>query len=240
MVVTVYLDGVLINETDIDPSKHTFVGIFRPPTPPMLSGNIQCGCGEILYSMFSICSHWMKGHMDVPQYQTIQDQQNKKEIYNMSILKEFEKEIADNAGAWGVDMDLVKAIILTESSGLPWSFKYEPNFYKKYIASMKLSPSQGVLRSLSMGLMQVMGQKAVEMGCNPDALPKLFDPVTNIFYGCKLLHNLFEKYKTIENVVAAYNAGSPTKTATGKYENQDYVDKVLKNLKKVKSEIKIN
>lgn len=70
---TVYLDGVLTDSTEIDPAKHTFVGMFRPPTAGAYMGNglVACPCGSILHLMSDSFLHWQVGHFDVPQYKTI-------------------------------------------------------------------------------------------------------------------------------------------------------------------------
>lgn len=83
--------------------------------------------------------------------------------------------------------------------------------------------------------MQVIGFLARDLGFQ-DHLTMLCDPEIGIFYGCKNLQRLSQKYADEADVVAAYNAGSPSKTAGGMYKNQSYVDSVytvLRGLRKL-------
>lgn len=49
----------------------------------------------------------------------------------------------------------------------------------------------------------------------------LFNPATNISYGCQYLNSLLTKYNNVDQAVSAYNAGSPTSS------NANYVNAVL-------------
>ena len=71
-----------------------------------------------------------------------------------------------------------------------------------------------------LGLMQI----------NPSAHPafdikRAFDPEYNIDYGVRYLKTLMRKYKKIEDVISAYNAGKPIK---GNYDS--YVVPVLQRM----------
>lgn len=57
-------------------------------------------------------------------------------------------------------------------------------------------------------------------------LPQLCLPSVGLHYGCLLLSKKLLKYGTYEDAIAAYNAGNVRKINT-KYENQDYVNRVL-------------
>ena len=69
----VYLDGTLIEVSEISPDKHTFIGTFRSPTPPYAQniGMILCFCGSTLQTVQSTQQHWRDGHFDIPQYRSI-------------------------------------------------------------------------------------------------------------------------------------------------------------------------
>jgi len=66
--------------------------------------------------------------------------------------------------------------------------------------------------------------------------PELCRPELGILYGCKHLKKFFGIYRTTEDVVAAYNAGGVRKTKGGMYENQRYVDKVMKIYRQLERE----
>ncbi len=65
---TVYLDGKLVGEGEIDPNKHQLRNIR--PLKPVSVGYVVCPCGCTLQSMESVHEHWSKGHMDIPVYFT--------------------------------------------------------------------------------------------------------------------------------------------------------------------------
>lgn len=73
--------------------------------------------------------------------------------------------------------------------------------------------------------MQIMGATARWLGYD-GALPALYKPENNLFWGCKYLGRLQDKYGEGDEMVASYNAGSPRKNADGKFVNQYYVDTV--------------
>ncbi len=111
---------------------------------------------------------------------------------------------------YGVDYNLVKAVISTESS---WNHK-------------------AVSRSDARGLMQIKPQTAFTEFKTPSG--DLFDPYVNVTLGVMYLSRLTHKYSmnTLEKVLTAYSHG-PTATLTysAEYvEDNFYVDKVLRNL----------
>lgn len=89
---------------------------------------------------------------------------------------------------YGIEEELVFAIIKTESG-----------FDKRAVSS-----------SGALGLMQIVPSTAkwiaYELGEEFDEM-KMFDPETNIEYGCFYLRYLFDKFNGFNEVVCAYNAG---------------------------------
>jgi len=132
---------------------------------------------------------------------------------------------------------IIMGIIETESSFNPYAARYEPHFrwlvaperyYRKYTSNPE---TEIVLQKTSLGLMQVMGANYRAMGYT-GPLTALFEDVdSQLRYGIRFFLNLYKKYGNVEDAVAAYNAGSPRKK-NGRYINQRYVDKVLKNAEK--------
>lgn len=132
----------------------------------------------------------------------------------------------------GLEPNLVLAIIKRESDFQQYAMRYEPAF--KYFwdpegFSRKVRVSietERIGQATSWGLMQIMGAVAREYYfTRPFGL--LFEPETNIEYGCRHLKTFFTRYGNIQDAVASYNAGSPRLASDGKLVNQPYVDFVL-------------
>jgi len=134
----------------------------------------------------------------------------------------------------GVDQDLVIAIADVESAYNPQAIRYEPH-YKWLFKVEEFAPknniskdTEEILQKCSIGVMQVMGAVARELG-HTNSLVDLFQPEIGIKYGCLKLRELMLKHGSEADVISAYNQGSPRKKE-GKYENQGYVDKVQRIL----------
>ena len=63
----------------------------------------------------------------------------------------------------------------------------QPAFRMRYVAPLQLSPTEEIARSISWGLMQVMGQLARERGFAGKFLSALCDPATGLDVGCTVL-----------------------------------------------------
>lgn len=64
------LDGKQVDSSEIVPTKHKFIGMWRPPSRP--TGGVHlCSCGQSLWTVDKVIEHWHVGHMDEPQYVTI-------------------------------------------------------------------------------------------------------------------------------------------------------------------------
>lgn len=135
------------------------------------------------------------------------------------------------AQAQQVDPCLVRAIIDTESSWNPKAIRFEPNwkylwFAREFSEKLQVPYDEEVrLQSSSLGLMQIMGGVARELGFTGN-LNDLFDPAVNLQYGIKKLQKLLKKYPDEMDAISSYNQGHPAKSAGGMYLNQRYVDKV--------------
>ncbi|MFO1421197.1 MAG: lytic transglycosylase domain-containing protein [Candidatus Competibacteraceae bacterium] len=138
----------------------------------------------------------------------------------------------------GLPIALVRAVIEVESDGNPCAVRYEPGFFDRYVRDLKISPiypcslqTERMARATSWGLMQIMGQKAREMGFAEPYLSRLCEPDFGLEYGCRFLAALAKLHRDRhgwEGVAAGYNAGSPRKNPDGTWANQPYVDKIRK------------
>ena len=138
-----------------------------------------------------------------------------------------------------INPKLVGAIVMQESAGSACATRYEMDYRWLYKPEI-FAPMNNISRmtetnqqKTSWGLMQVMGGVARELGYE-GPLVGLCKPKIGLHYGIKKLLELKKRYgDNIENVIAAYNAGSPRRNEAGDYVNQYYVNSVLKYLKEL-------
>lgn len=147
---------------------------------------------------------------------------------------------------WGAERKLnpclLAAICHTESAGNRWAARYEPGYRwlnnpSDFSIALGIThETEEMMQKFSYGLMQIMGGLARDLRyIGP--LSALFDPDINMNYASLHISKLSRKYEETD-LIAAYNAGSPRKRASGFYENQVYVDKVcvkLRQLRQLKS-----
>jgi soluble lytic murein transglycosylase-like protein len=126
------------------------------------------------------------------------------------------------AASHGIEPSLVCAVIEQESAWNPWAVRYEPAFLSRYVAPLytagKFSATEAYTRSMSWGLMQVMGQVAREFGFGEASLAELCDPVAGIDFGCKILAKRLARSKgDVPAALQAWNGGT----------NENYAAEVL-------------
>src|ERR1700741_1600143 len=86
--------------------------------------------------------------------------------------------------------EIVCGICDKESTWNPWAIRYEPGFLREYVEKLKLkSLTETTARSISWGVMQVMGDEARERGFTGQFLSELCDPAMGIEYGCRALQH---------------------------------------------------
>lgn len=116
----------------------------------------------------------------------------------------YNRLIQLTAGYFGIDSNLIRAVIRQESGFNPSA----------------VSPKG------AMGLMQLMPETAREMGVD-----NAFDPAKNIYGGTKYLQQMLSRYKgDLDRALAAYNAGPATVDSAGGIpeisETKNYIEKV--------------
>jgi soluble lytic murein transglycosylase-like protein len=119
----------------------------------------------------------------------------------------LEELVQSTAARHGVDANLVRAVIETESGGNP----------------------NAVSHKGAVGLMQLMPTTALELG-----VKNMYSAEQNLEAGVRYLHTLLDRYAgDLDKALAAYNAGAGAVDRAGgvpKYrETRDYVKKVTNN-----------
>jgi soluble lytic murein transglycosylase-like protein len=88
---------------------------------------------------------------------------------------------------YSLDPALVCAVVEQESAWDPYAIRYEPAFRSRYVAPLGLPSTEEISRSISWGLLQVMGQVAREHGFSGKSLAALCDPASGLSVGCAVL-----------------------------------------------------
>lgn len=120
-----------------------------------------------------------------------------------------------------LDPALVCAVIDQESSWDPFAIRYEPAFRTRYVAPLGLPATEEIARSISWGLMQVMGQVAREHGYGGRFVTGLCDPATGVQVGCLVLASkLSAAHGDVERALELWNGGSNPNYAVQVLEKQ--------------------
>jgi soluble lytic murein transglycosylase-like protein len=130
----------------------------------------------------------------------------------------------DQAKQFSLGPALVCAVVEQESEWNPWAIRSEKAFEVRYIDPMGLKNVTEVWsRSMSWGLMQLMGETAREFGFTGKYLSQLCEPPTGLLWGCKKLRRCFDLHPNDnEKALLAYNGGS----------NPNYDNEVLARVRK--------
>lgn len=127
------------------------------------------------------------------------------------------------AARHALDPALICAVIEQESAWDPHAMRYEPSFRLRYVSPLGLAPTEEVARSISWGLMQVMGQVAREHGFNGKFLSALCTPDAGLEIGCAVLADKLGKAAgDLRRGLEFWNGGA----------NPDYAAEVLAKVAK--------
>lgn len=98
------------------------------------------------------------------------------------------RALAAKYGAkYGISTELICAVVEQESNWNPWATRPEEGFYYRYVVPLGLTWGVSIQRSISYGLLQLMGQVAREFGFTGEFLTELCNPDVGLDYGCKKL-----------------------------------------------------
>jgi len=113
------------------------------------------------------------------------------------------------AAKHALDPALVCAVIEQESGWDTHAIRYEPGFRTRYVAPLGLPPSEEIARSISWGLLQVMGQVAREHSFRGPFLSALCEPETGLEFGCvALAAKISVAQGDITRALALWNGGA--------------------------------
>lgn len=153
--------------------------------------------------------------------------------------KELDKLFCLYGKRYAIKKLLLKAVAEVESGFNQTAYRYEPGFWKKYLADNPEWKNQDpAVVSASYGLFQLMWTTAWSLGFR-GTQEDLWNPVINIELGAKLLRVLIDKVRKrqawegsrlwdIEIALACYNGGTTgNPDEKGNLRNQRYVDRVL-------------
>ena len=123
----------------------------------------------------------------------------------MTVYRELIERIASDHG---LDPNLVESIVIAESNGFTDAFRYEPEFYTRYLKHVPEWKDWNPRRiSSSYGLMQVMYPTAKQYGFG-DVPELLFIPDVGLKFGClHLVRTLKQCAGNVREALAAYNGG---------------------------------
>ena len=114
-----------------------------------------------------------------------------------------------------LDPALVCAVAEQESAWEPLSIRYEPGFRLRYVAPLGLPPTEEIARSVSWGLMQVMGQVAREYGFTGAFLSALCEPTIGLTIGCIVLAaKMSQANGDVPRALLLWNGGANSNYAT--------------------------
>lgn len=154
------------------------------------------------------------------------------------VMKLDWRDICQAADAHELSPFLVAAVVMTESGGNAFATRYEPKYRwvtedaPKIAKRLGLSPETEHFQQMtSWGLMQCMGGTARYLGFDGH-LSELTIPDVGLDFGCRYLKSK-TKGVSVEAGLSAYNSGTARKKIDGSFENQTYVDKVLRYLKEL-------
>lgn len=105
---------------------------------------------------------------------------------------------------YALDPAIVAAVCEQESGWNPNAIRFEPAFEARYIKpALPSAPTTIELtKAMSFGLMQIMGEVAIELGWRGKFLTELCDPDIGVEYGCRKLEKCFAAMRQRSSAMA--------------------------------------
>jgi len=144
------------------------------------------------------------------------------------------------AHEYKLDPVFYQAICTVESSLDPFAMRYERAwryfyFPREHASRLNITEeTETELQKFSYGLCQIMGAVAREHNYEGPLAGLMADPALCLRLGAKHLRKFLHRYGTEPEAAAAYNAGSVRYTPGKMFVNQQYVDKVDRELRKLR------
>jgi soluble lytic murein transglycosylase-like protein len=132
------------------------------------------------------------------------------------------------ASVYQLPENLLFGQVLAESNGDPFAFRYEHDYFGRYIQTnpAALGFAYGPLAACSYGLLQIMFETALEIGY-ADRPEGLFVPRVGLAFGSRYMVNLLAWAQgDYQKALSAYNGGKGTAAKGPPYSNQSYVSRV--------------
>ena len=150
--------------------------------------------------------------------------------------------IQQTADTYGLDADLVEALVICESAGHADAFRFEPQYAHRYRIATKYPKWPVRAIASSYGLMQIMGPTAFDLGFKGEP-EELFLPTINLHWGGKYLKACFDwaatfkapEADTVRGALCGYNGGrnSSTSPLNPRPSNIAYAQRVIATAKEL-------
>jgi soluble lytic murein transglycosylase-like protein len=148
-------------------------------------------------------------------------------------IKDYEAEIAVAARNYGLDLLLVKAVVIRESGGATHAYRFEASvagWFKGNPHTAGLIPAR---YASSYGLMQILYATATDYGFSAEP-EYLFVPKIGLDFGCKHLAALLKwAHGDVLKALEAYNGGKGN--ANGKGDDAEYARDVFARYQALKA-----
>lgn len=176
----------------------------------IIPGMVQDRLQEIQGRIGDIIQRFEPTTRKAPQAQ--QQQSASRVAYSGPSFQSHINEVIERQSArHGVSPELIRAVVAQESGGNPGAMS----------------------KAGAIGLMQLMPDTARSLGVNP------YDMEQNVDGGIRYLKDMARKFDSLDEVLAAYNAGPGAVQKFGGVppyaETQDYVKKIRHSLRDIKS-----
>jgi hypothetical protein len=153
--------------------------------------------------------------------------------------------IQKSTALYGLEFNLIKAIVKTESNYNPRALRFEPKY--KWLYSVKECASilridvftLEMMQKTSWGLTQIMGaiyfEKIASKPKEMDFASVLLDPEVNISLCCQIVAGIIKKHKTndVSIIYDLYNSGRAVEGDS----NQENVNRFKKNYDEISGKI---